>query len=138
MGRFDGHIATRAEHLRAHANLIRVIALPSALTIRQRRLKRHPRFIPHFIPTSSSWLNLVERWFGELTGKRIRRGVFVSVDDLKKAIDEFLATWNTDPKPFVWTATVDSIVEKLNRCRQTLETIKPGCTRPRMRKNKGK
>jgi len=101
-------------------------------------LKRHPRFVPHFIPTSSSWLNLVERWFGELTGKRIRRGVFVSVEDLKKAIEEFLATWNTDPKPFVWTATVESIVEKLNRCRQTLELIKPGCTRPRMRKNKEK
>ena len=101
-------------------------------------LKRHPRFIPHFVPTSSSWLNLVERWFGELTGKRIRRGVFVSVDDLKKAIEEFLAAWNTDPKPFVWTATVDSIVEKLSRCKQTLEKIKPGCTQPRMRKNKGK
>src|SRR6266705_769863 len=104
----------------------------------QRWLKRHPRFIPHFVPTSSSWLNLVERWFGELTGKRIRRGVFVSVADLQKAIEEFLAAWNSDPKPFVWTATVDSIVEKLNRCKQTLERIKPGCTRPRMRNNKGK
>lgn len=101
-------------------------------------LKRHPRFVPHFVPTSSSWLNLVERWFGELTGKRIRRGVFVSVDDLKMAIDEFLVAWNNEPKPFVWTATVDSIVEKLNRCKQTLEKIKPGCTRPRMRKNQGK
>jgi transposase len=104
----------------------------------QNWLKRHPRFIPHFIPTSSSWLNLVERWFGELTGKRIRRGVFVSVDDLKAAIEEFLAAWNKDPKPLVWTATVDSIVQKLDRCRQTLEKIKPGCTQPRMRKNKGK
>jgi transposase len=104
----------------------------------QNWLRRHPRFIPHFIPTSSSWLNLVERWFGELTGKRLRRGVFVSVEDLKQAIEEFLAAWNADPKPFVWTATVESIVEKLNRCRQTLEKIKPGCTRPRMRKNKGK
>ena len=101
-------------------------------------LKRHPRFIPHFVPTSSSWLNLVERWFGELTGKRIRRGVFVSVENLRIAIDEFLAAWNADPKPFVWTATVDSIVAKLNRCRQTLEMIKPGCTRPRMPKTKGK
>ena len=88
-------------------------------------LKRHPRFISHFIPTSSSWLNLVERWFGELTGKRIRRGVFVSVEDLIAAIEEFLAAWNDDPKPFVWTATVDSIVEKLKRCRQTLEQINP-------------
>jgi hypothetical protein len=78
------------------------------------------------------------RWFGDLTGKRIRRGVFVSVADLQEAIAEFLAAWNTDPKPLVWTATVDSIVQKLNRCRQTLETIKPGCTRTRMRKNKGK
>lgn len=98
-------------------------------------LKRHPRFVPHFIPTSSSWLNLVERWFGELTGKRIRRGVFVSVDELKVAIEEFLQTWNANPKPFVWTATLDSIVEKLSRCQQTLEQIKPGCTRPRVRKN---
>jgi len=104
----------------------------------QRWLKRHARFIPHFVPTSSSWLNLVERWFGELTGRRIRRGVFVSVEDLQKAIEEFLAAWNSDPKPFVWTATVDSIVAKLYRCKQTLERIKPGCTRPRMRKNKGK
>jgi hypothetical protein len=100
----------------------------------QRWFKRHDCFVPHFVPTSSSWLNLVERWFGELTGKRIRRGVFVSVEDLQQAIEEFLAAWNSDPKPFVWTATVDSIVENLNRCRQTLERIKPGCTRPRMRK----
>jgi transposase len=104
----------------------------------QNWLKRNPRFVPHFVPTSSSWLNLVERWFGELTGKRLRRGVFVSVDDLRKAIEEFLAVWNTDPKPFLWTATVDSIVEKLSRCQQTLEGIKPGCTSARMRKTKEK
>lgn len=104
----------------------------------QRWLKRHDRFIAHFVPTSSSWLNLVERWFGELTGKRIRRGTFVSVQDLQQAIEEFLAAWNKDPRPFVWTATVQSIVQKLSRCKQTLERIKPGCTHPRMRKNKGK
>jgi hypothetical protein len=63
--------------------------------------ERHPRFITHFVPTSSSWLNLVERWFGELTGQRIRRGVFLSVADLQTAIAEFLAAWNDDPKPFV-------------------------------------
>lgn len=97
-------------------------------------LKKHPRFIPHFIPTSSSWLNLVERWFGELTSKRIRRGVFLSVPDLVAAIEEFMESWNNEPKPFVWTATVDSIVEKLQRCRQTLESIQPGCTEPRSRK----
>ena len=91
-------------------------------------LKRHPRFMPHFVPTSSSWLNLVERWFGELTDKRLRRGSFSSVDDLQQAIEEFLAAWNENPKPFVWTATVESIQEKLTRCRQTLEQIQPGCT----------
>ena len=97
-------------------------------------LKRHPRFIAHFIPTSSSWLNLVERWFGDLTGKRVRRGVFVSVQALIAAIEEYMAVWNQKPKPFVWTATVESIVEKLKRCRQTLEKIKAGCTWPRSRK----
>ena len=101
-------------------------------------LQRHPRFIPHFVPTSSSWLNLVERWFGELTGKRIRRGIFLSVNDLISAIEEFLAAWNANPKPFVWTATVESIIEKLARCKQTLERIQPGCTAPRTRKRKNK
>jgi len=99
-------------------------------------LQRHPRLVPHFVPTSSSWLNLVERWFGELTSKRVRRGVFFSVEELEKAILEFLEAWNEDPKPFVWTASVDSIMEKLSRCRQTLEQIQPGCTQPRSRKRK--
>ena len=98
-------------------------------------LKRHPRFVSHFVPTSSSWLNLVERWFGELTAKAVRRGSFASVDDLKSAIDEFLHAWNKNPKPFVWTATVESIQAKLARCRQTLEQIKPGCTAPRTRRS---
>lgn len=79
----------------------------------------------------------MERWFGELAGKRIRPGVFVIVEDLEKAIEEFLAAWNNDPRPFVWTATVESIAKKLSRCKQTLERIKPGCTRPRMRSNQG-
>ena len=99
-------------------------------------LQRHPRFVPHFVPTSSSWLNLVERWFGELTGKRIRRGAFASVADLVAAIEEYMATWNENPKPFIWMATVESIVEKLSRCKQTLERIQPGCTLPRSRKTK--
>src|SRR5438445_3755529 len=81
-------------------------------------LKRHPRFIPHFVPTSSSWLNLIERWFGELTGKRVRRGSFANVEELQQAITEFLAAWNQHPKPFVWTATVQMIQEKPARCRQ--------------------
>ncbi len=86
------------------------------------------------MPTSCSWLNLIERWFAELTNKRIRRDSFFSGDDLMPAINEFLAVWNHNPKPFVWTATLDSIVAKLARCRQTLEQIQPGCTAPKRRK----
>ena len=99
-------------------------------------LKRHPRFVAHFVPTSSSWLNLVERWFGELTAKAVRRGSFTSVADLESSIAAFLEAWNENPNPFVWTATVESIQAKLARCRQTLEQIKPGCTAPRTRKKK--
>ena len=69
-------------------------------------LKKHPRFVLHFIPTSSSWLNQVERWFGELTQKAVRRGVFVSVEELQKAVGAFLDAWNEAPRPFVWTAAV--------------------------------
>src|SRR4051794_22746370 len=97
-------------------------------------LKRNPRFVPHFVPTSSSWLNLVERWFGHLDNKAIRRGVFLSVADLQASIEAFLKAWNEDPKPFVWTATLESIQEKLTRCRRTLEQIQPGCTSPKSRK----
>ena len=97
---------------------------------------RHPRFVVHYVPTSCSWLNLIERWFAELTNKRIRRDSFLSIEDLIAAIQEFLAAWNEAPKPFVWTATVDSILAKLSRCRQTLEQIQPGCTAPKTRKRK--
>ena len=97
-------------------------------------LKQHPRFICHFIPTSSSWLNLVARWFAELSEKAIRRGSFVSVPDLEKAIEEFLAAWNESPNPFVWTATVEDIMKKIERARAKLEGIKPGCTQPRGKK----
>src|SRR5215472_11785493 len=99
-------------------------------------LKSHPRFVLHFVPTSASWLNLVERWFGILDDKAIRRGVFRSVEDLKAAIAGFLEVWNQDPQPFVWTATVESITEKLSRCRRTLEKIQPGCTNARTKKRK--
>ena len=77
---------------------------------------------------------MIERWFGELTSKRIRRDSFLSVDDLIVAINQFLAAWNEKPKPFVWTATVESIVTKLARCRQTLEQIQPGSTVRKTRK----
>jgi len=99
-------------------------------------MAKHSRFMVHYVPTSCSWLNLIERWFGELTNKRIRRDSFLSVDDLIVAIEEYLAAWNRSPKPFVWTATVDSILAKLARCRQTLEQIQPGCTLPKARRGK--
>jgi len=97
-------------------------------------LKRHPRFVSHFVPTSSSWMNLVERWFGHLDNKAIKRGVFLSVADLQASIAAFLNAWNVSPQPFVWTATVESIQQKLSRCRRTLEQILPGCTSPKPRK----
>ena len=96
-------------------------------------LKKHKRFVPHFIPTSSSWLNLVERWFGELTQKAVRRGAFVSVPELVQAIEAFLAAWNEDPKPFVWTAKLEGILQKIERARAKLESLKPGSTLPRRR-----
>ncbi len=88
----------------------------------KRWLKRHRRFHLHFTPTSASWLNLVERFFAEITRKRIRRGVFYSVADLQRAINDYLEHHNADPKPFVWTASASSIIEKVNRGKQALES----------------
>jgi len=87
----------------------------------QKWLKRHQRFHLHFIPTSSSWLNLVERWFREITDKRIRRGVFKSVDQLTAAIQAYIDDHNNDPKPFVWTAEAQEILEKVARAKATLD-----------------
>jgi transposase len=86
-------------------------------------LEKHPRFHLHFTPTSSSWLNLVERWFGEITRKRIRRGVFRSVSDLVAAIEDFIRVNNENPKPFVWTKRVDQILEKVAHCKAVIETL---------------
>jgi len=86
-------------------------------------LKRHPRFHLHFIPTSSSWLNLVERWFREITDKRIRRGVFKSVPDLIQAIHAYLNNHNQNPKAFVWSAPVERILEKIAKCKEALGTL---------------
>jgi transposase len=83
-------------------------------------LAKHPRFHFHFTPTSSSWLNLVERWFRELTQKAIRRGVFRSVPDLVAAIYAYLDAHNADPKPFFWTASAQEILEKVRRGRVAL------------------
>ena len=86
-------------------------------------LKRHRRFHMHFIPTSSSWLNLVERWFREITNKRIRRGVFKSVEQLIAAIQAYIDNHNSDPKPFVWTAKAQDILEKVGRARAALDKV---------------
>lgn len=83
-------------------------------------LQKHPRFHIHFIPTSSSWLNLIERWFQEITQKRIRRGAFHSVPDLVEAIMNYIETYNQEPKPFIWTAKAQDIVEKVDRARITI------------------
>ena len=99
-------------------------------------LKKHPRFVCHFVPTSSSWLNLVERWFRELSEQAIRRGSFASVADLQQAIDAFMKAWNTNPKPFVWTASVGKIMEKIDRARIKMEQIRPGSSLPRGKKKK--
>ena len=85
-------------------------------------LEKHPRFPLHFTPTSASWLNLVERWFGEITRKRIRRGVFKSVPELVAAIDECIRLTNKNPTPFMWTKTVDDILAKIKHCKAVIET----------------
>ena len=80
----------------------------------QRWLNRHPRFHLHFTPTSSSWLNMVERWFSEITSKRIRRGSFKNVKNLIMAIKQYIESHNQNPKVFVWTASVESIMRKIS------------------------
>jgi transposase len=89
----------------------------------QRWLKKHPRFHMHFIPTSSSWLNLVERWFREITDKRIRRGVFRSVRQLIDAIMDFVEHHNDNPIPFIWAAKIENILAKVARARAVLNNV---------------
>jgi len=86
-------------------------------------LRRHPRFHLHFTPTSSSWLNMVERWFREITDKRIRRGSFKSVPDLIAAIMQYLDNHNQNPRVFIWSASVDTIMNKITKCKEVLETL---------------
>ncbi len=81
-------------------------------------IKRHPRFHLHFTPTSSSWLNMVERWFRDITEKRIRRGTFKSVPSLIKAIDEYIKNHNQNPKAFIWSASAERIMEKISKVKK--------------------
>ncbi|MBM3706029.1 MAG: IS630 family transposase [Actinobacteria bacterium] len=86
-------------------------------------LESHPRFHLHFTPTSSSWLNLVERFFSEITNKRIRRGSFNNVKALIKAIKEYLDSHNQNPRAFVWSAPVERILEKITKCKEALDAV---------------
>jgi transposase len=86
-------------------------------------IRRHPRFHLHFIPTSSSWLNLVERWFREISDKRIRRGSFKNVPMLIDAIEGYLNNHNQNPKVFVWSAPVERILDKISKCKEALGTL---------------
>ena len=86
-------------------------------------LAKHRRFCFHFVPTSSSWLNLVERWFSQITQKRIRRGTFPSVPHLIAAITEYIDSTNANPKPFVWTAPAETILAKIERANEVLDTL---------------
>jgi transposase len=86
-------------------------------------LKRHPRFHLHFTPTSSSWLNLVERWFREITDRRLRRGSFASVPILIAAIKDYLTNHNQNPRVFIWSAPVDKILTKIAKCKEALDAL---------------
>lgn len=83
-------------------------------------MKNHPRFHFHFTPTSASWLNQVERWFRDLTEQNLRRGIFRSVPELIDSIEEYMQANNEDPKPYEWTATAESILDKVARARTSL------------------
>ncbi len=85
-------------------------------------LAKHPRFTMHFTPTSASWLNMVERFFRDITVNRLRRGVFTSVPELITAIDEYVAHHNGHPKPFIWTAKANDILQKVVRANRHLSS----------------
>lgn len=109
------------EHLGVH------LVLDNASTHKtpaiQRWLVSHPRFVLHFTPTSASWMNLVERWFGELTTKKLQRGTHLSVSALNKDIRGWVETWNENPRPYVWTKTADQILASMSRyCTQQTYT----------------
>lgn len=87
-------------------------------------IEKHPRFKLHFTPTSASWLNLVERFFAEITARRIRRGSYSSVDELEAAIFDYLLLHNARPKPFVWSKTADDIIARERRALNALDEIR--------------
>ena len=111
------------EELDVHLILDNYSTHKSAAVQRWLKPRKRRRFHFHFTPTSSSWLNQVERWFGLITDRMIRRGTFHSVAELEQAIYAWLANWNDAPKPFVWTATADVILDKVRRCKELSGTL---------------
>lgn len=137
----DGTVIGSCQSRHRHSEFIRFLEKLDRVTSRRRELHlildnyrthkhprvvewlaKHPRFTLHFIPTSSSWLNLVERWFGEITRKRIRRGTFHSVSELTTAIYAYLRETNKAPRPFIWTATAAKIMRKIKHCHKALDS----------------
>jgi transposase len=108
--------------LDVHIILDNYSAHKSATVQRWLKSKKHRHFYFHFIPTSSSWLNQVERFFALITERMIRRGTFRSVEELERAIYAWLANWNNKPQPFVWKATTDVILDKVRRCKELAGT----------------
>ncbi len=123
--RFFKHIDAHVERgLQVHVVLDNLSAHKAPEIVTWLAHPRRQRWHLHFTPTSSSWLNLVERWFKELTDKRLRRGAFTSVPDLTEAITAWVRHWNDDPNPFVWHKTADEIIQKVQRGRAALHHIK--------------
>jgi transposase len=138
----EGHIIARCMNRHRHQEWIKFLNLVDRQTPQKLHLhlivdnysthkhpqvkawfKRHPRFHQHFVPTSSSWLNRVERWFRDLTDKRIRRGVFNSVAELIAAIEAYVEHHNSHPQPFVWTAKAEDIIAKYRRAKAVLDKV---------------
>ncbi len=123
--RFFSHIdATVERGLQIHVVLDNLSAHKAPDVATWLAHPRRKRWHLHFTPTSSSWLNLVERWFKELADRRLRRSVFTSVEELTDAIATWVDHWNDDPNPFVWHKTAQEIIEKVKRGREALHQIK--------------
>jgi transposase len=137
----DGRVISMCQPRHRHTEWLRFLRLidrktPKGLTLHlvvdnyathshpevQAWLARHPRFVMHFTPTGASWLNMVERFFRDITEKRIRRDSFTSVPELELAIDLYVADHNADPKPFIWTASASDILAKVTRAKAALAT----------------
>jgi transposase len=124
----NGHCSARGRLINHGANRAVTLVLDNYTTHKTPEvrawLSSHPRFKLHFTPTSASWLNLVERFFAEITAKRIRRGSYSSVDDLESAIYDYLLHHNAKPKPFVWSKTADDILARERRVLDALDQIR--------------